>query len=428
MPVDPYAPTPAPPASDTAAAELDAAVAAALVVRARHLLDAREWADAKQLAVEALMRSATGPSAAEAQDIVRVANARLGIVDPPPAAGPGEAPTDPITDPVPGPPGPPGGGAMTDAPRARGRTVLTGYAGATGAMLGLGLGGAAGSDGGEAAGAILGGLAGGGLGYWLGGKRHTSVATARTFGVGATWGAITFAFMTDAVGGSNVSTTHHDVFLGAGLGTGLGAAAGLWLARRHPLTTADATIVDSFGGFGVAGGLAIGELMQPYATEAYSLNAALGAAGGALVGLWVASNHDISTRRMLRVDGAAAIGAAAPWLLYAAIQSSDSTADERICGLLSAGGLVAGAYLGFRFTRKLDRQPVAPTAPALEVGALGIRPASTPLAPSTGRGMIVDLARDLVAAYSLRARKMNAPPSGRLSNSPSPTRASWPRS
>ena len=70
-------------------------------------------------------------------------------------------------------------------------------------------------------------VGGGGLGYWLGGKRHTSVATARTFGVGATWGAITFAFMTDAVGGSNVSTTHHDVFLGAGLGTGLGAAAGL---------------------------------------------------------------------------------------------------------------------------------------------------------------------------------------------------------
>ncbi|MCE9573646.1 MAG: hypothetical protein K8W52_10860, partial [Deltaproteobacteria bacterium] len=364
----------------------------ALVARAHHLLDVREWADAKQLAVEALMRSPGGPSAADAQEIIRIANQRLGIVDPPPPTPGNPAPTDPITDPV-GPIPPPATGPVDAAPHARGRVVLTGYGAASGAVIGLGFGGAAGSNGGEAAGAIIGGLAGGALGYWVGGKRHTSVASARTFGVGATWGGIALAFMADAVGGSNQPTTHHDVFIGAALGTGIGAAGGLWLARTHPLTADGATIVDSFGGLGVAGGLAIGELMQPYATEAYSLNAALGAAGGALVGLYVASNHTISSRRMARVDGIAALGGAAPWLLYAAIQTKSSTADERICGLLSAGGLVAGLWLGFRVTRKLDQPRVAPTAPTVEVGALGIRPASTPLAPSVGRGMIVDLAR-----------------------------------
>jgi hypothetical protein len=402
-PVDPYGPA-APPAApperpdDTAAAEVDQAVAAALVVRARHLLDVHAWADAKQLAVEALVRTPDGPAAVDAQEIVRIANQRLGIVEPtgPSPTGPAGTPIDPdhVTppvDPVPVPLPPIG---PTDQPaRPRGRIVLTSYAAATGAVVGLGFGGAASSNGGEVAGALIGGLAGGGLGYWLGGRYHSSVGAARTFGIGATWGGIALAFMTDAIGGSNTPTSHHDVFLGAGLGAGLGGLAGIALARSKPLSADGATLVDSFGGMGVIGGLAIGELMQPYATEAYSLNAALGAAGGALFGMWVAANHDISSRRMARVDAAAAIGASAPWLLYAAVRSDSTTADERVFGLVSAAGLVAGMYLGFRFTRKLDQHPVVAGGRTFEIGALGMRPATTPLAPSAGRGLIVDLAR-----------------------------------
>ena len=52
--------------------------------------------------------------------------------------------------------------------------------------------------------------------------------------------------------------------------------------------------------------------------------------------------------------GLSALGGAVPFLLYAAIHDSHSRVDERVVGLLSTGGLVGGAYLGFRITRGMD--------------------------------------------------------------------------
>jgi hypothetical protein len=247
----------------------------------------------------------------------------------------------------------------------------------------------------DTAGAVIGGLAGGAASYWLGAKYDLSLADARTIGAGATWGAVEFGLLTDAFGGTNEKTTHDEVFVGASIGMTLGALGSIAYASNHGLSAGDVTMVDSLAGMGVVGGLTIGELMQPYASEAYSLNAAIGAAGGLVVGLWLAPDHEVSTSRMLRIDGAAAIGAGAPWLLYAAIQDSSTTGDERVFGLLSTAGLVTGAYLGWRWTRDDDAKPALAKKQQdrLEIGALGVRPATTSLAPTTGRGVVVDLLR-----------------------------------
>src|SRR3569623_637336 len=102
QPVDPYAPspgpakapptpapTPAPPApapgpgdgapqpADAPAAQdpvLSEQVATALVARAQELLEAKIWIDAKQLAVEALVKSPHGPSSAHTKAIIKQTN------------------------------------------------------------------------------------------------------------------------------------------------------------------------------------------------------------------------------------------------------------------------------------------------------------------------------------------------------------------
>ena len=105
---------------------------------------------------------------------------------------------------------------------------------------------------------------------------------------------------------------------------------------------------------------------------------------------------------MLRVAGLAAAGGAAPFLLYAAIQSPTTTADERVTGLLSTGGLIVGAWLGFYLTRGMDegldtpdgkRKPPDDAPVALVgrdssgrwgLGGLGIAPLSPKLSPQRG--------------------------------------------
>ena len=144
-------------------------------------------------------------------------------------------------------------------------------------------------------------------------------------------------------------------------------------------------------------------LMQPAKGEAYSLNSVLGITGGVVVGYIAAPMTSTTPRRMLRVAGLAAAGGAAPFLLYAAIQSSSTTADERITGLLSTGGLLAGAWLGFWLTRGMDDgldtldgkprkdpddAPVALVGRSSSgrwgLGGLGISPLSPALAPQRG--------------------------------------------
>jgi hypothetical protein len=110
---------------------------------------------------------------------------------------------------------------------------------------------------------------------------------------------------------------------------------------------------------------------------------------------------------MLRVAGLAAAGGGIPFLLYAGIHDPSSTADERIVGLLSTVGILAGAYIGFRLTRDMDvdldvkegtekAQPVDDAPPAVlgrssdgrwGLGMLGVAPLSRDLAPQPGLAM-----------------------------------------
>jgi hypothetical protein len=147
--------------------------------------------------------------------------------------------------------------------------------------------------------------------------------------------------------------------------------------------------------------------MQPAESEAYSLNAVFGIAGGIAAGLVLAPQTNTTPRRMLRVAGLAALGGGAPFLLYAAIRDPGTSADERITGLLSTGGLVLGAVLGFRLTRGMDdgldtpdgkpRKEAIDDAPIALVGrssvgrwglgGLGIQPLSRALAPQHGMAL-----------------------------------------
>jgi hypothetical protein len=185
---------------------------------------------------------------------------------------------------------------------------------------------------------------------------------------------------------------------------GLGAYS---MTRTQNLTRGDVALVDTLAGIGAAGGFAIGMVMQPAETEAYSLNSVLGIAGGVALGVIFAPMTSTTPRRMVRVAGFAAIGGAAPFLLYAGIHSASSTADERATGLLSAAGLVGGAWLGFRLTRgmdegldtldgkpgKADDAPLALVGRSSDgrwgVGGLGLSPLSPALAPQ--RGMALQL-------------------------------------
>jgi hypothetical protein len=405
QPVDPYgAPPPAapvPPADDPVLAEH---VAQALVARAQELYDGKQYADARELANEAIAKSPTGAAAQQAKQLLASVDHALGLSAPrSPAATelpvdltPITDPTAPTTTPIPTTPEAPSAGHAALAAR-----VHVGlYGGVVGAMLGSLFS----SDGGEqAGGAVAGGLALAGVGGWLGprlvGRLHWSEAQIRTAGAGTVWGGVIGGLFADAVDVDG--TTGRSVLVGASIGSTLLGLAGAGLAKRDKLTRGDVALMDTFAGMGAAGGLTLGMLMQPAEGEAYSVNAILGTAGGLLVGAIAAPQTNTTPRRMLRVAGLSAAGGAVPFLLYAAIHDPTSTGDERAVGALSTVGLVAGAYLGFRLTRGMDAglDVHADTAakddapPAVvgrgsdgrwTLGGLALQPLSTALAPQPG--------------------------------------------
>ncbi len=300
-PRDPYDDAPAAPAAGDP--EVDDAVAEALLGRARVLTGEGAHADAKQLVVEAVVRSPQGPSAAAARALLAELNARLGISDaPPPSPPPDFAPVEvappPVERDVPWTPAP--------APRTTG---FVKYAG------------------GIVAGAIAGGL---------------------------------FADVVTGLGG----TTPGDVFGGMVLG-GLGGGLAAHVLGAPELTAGDHALIDSMAAWGLVGGLTLGLAIDPPEGEAYSLNGVLGIGGGYLVGHVAARRTDITPRRMVRVNGLALVGAAAPWILYGLSSDDSTSADEQTFGFLSAAGLVAGVYLGFRWTRGMTGDPgTADAAPA----------------------------------------------------------------
>jgi len=361
---------------------LDEQIAEQLVTRAGELLDAKLWVDAKQLAVEALVQSPKGNAAERARYIIRTVNLQLGIKDdlppaqPPPQTRPPE-PDVKITDdtqPQPQPLPPPAEGVT----HHDGSTAATIHGAIYGGMLGALIGTAIDSDHPADAGvpgALLGGIGGALIGDRIG--RKFDEAQVRTVGSGTLWGGVAGMFFAEAVMGANGGeVTAPGIFLGGSIGATVAGAGGVALASKKKLTRGDVALVDTFAGMGAVGGLTIGMLMQPAQNEAYSVNAVLGTAAGVVVGLVAAPQTNTTPRRMLRVAGLAAAGGALPFLLYAGINDSSSSADERVTGLLSSAGLVAGAWLGFYLTRHMDEgldvpdgeQPKKDDAPPSVVG------------------------------------------------------------
>lgn len=399
-PLDPYAP---PPGQDAVLAER---VAEALVARAQDLLDGRVFLDAKQLAVEALVKSPRGAAAEHARAIIHTVNRELGIPEdsprPEPAApAPGEdVDTSPIVDPTVSPApvaAPPEGGWPT---RRIAATVHGGlYAGLLGTMIGSLF-----SEDNPAAGAVPVGIAfgvAGGVALPFAMKRlDWTEAQLRTVGSATVWGGLVGGLFGDVA--KLDGTSAREVLVAATIGSTVAGLGGYVLARDRKFTRGDVALIDTFAGMGAAGGLALGMLMQPAESEAYSLNAVLGVAGGVLTGYIAAPMTNTTQRRMLRVAGLAAAGGAAPFLLYAAIRTRTSNADERVVGALATAGLVAGAWLGFRLTRGMDEGLDVPDGrPARDddaplalvgrsssgrwgLGGVAIAPLSPELAPQRG--------------------------------------------
>jgi len=414
QPTDPYGPPPTPPGATPPGATPPGAtpgsddavlaeqIALDLVMRAQQLFDARVFVDAKQLAVEALVKSPKGAAAEHARFLIKLVNKQLGIADSPDPTQPGAPvdptavpdPTQPVVPPVlPPQPEVPGANAARNAARVHGGL----YAGLIGATIGSFF-----SEKTPAGGAIPLGIVAGAAGGWylprLIEKRSWSESQIRTAGTGSVWGGVIGGLFADAVKIDSTRATH--VLVGASIGSTVGLLGGAALARTNRLTRGDVALVDTLAGVGAVGGLTMGMLMQPAEGEAYSVNAILGTVGGVLVGFIAGPQTNTTQRRMLRVAGLAAAGGAAPFLLYAAIYDRSSHGDERTVGALSSIGLVAGLYIGFRMTSNLDvdldvhARPATEDAPAAVVGrhsdgrwslgALTFAPLSPQLAPQPG--------------------------------------------
>jgi len=388
---------------------LNEQVAEQLVARAQELLDAKIYVDAKQLAVEAVVKSPKGTAAERARYIIKLVNAQLGIKDDPPPTPPSEVkaveatpdtapisdPTafDPSRDPVP---------QQHEPEGSDGRTAATVHGAFYGGLLGATIGAYIGQDHAASVAVPVGiatGVGGGLLARTLVRKYDWDDAQVRTTGSMNLWGGVIGGLFGDAVSGAGAgSPSGKGVMLGASIGSTVGLVAGGALAKNHRMTSGDVALVDTLAGIGTVGGLTMGMLMQPAQPEAYAVNSLVGAAGGIIAGVVAGPNTNTTPRRMLRVAGLAVAGGALPFLLYAGIRDSGTDNDEQVVGLLSSAGLVGGAYLGFRLTRGMDagldvhapRVDDAPPAALARnsdgswtVGGLGMTPLSSKLSRGT---------------------------------------------
>jgi hypothetical protein len=436
QPSDPYAPSPAPapaprpptptpvpvaPTPDPAPSApgqvrtddlaLAEQVALALVHRAQELYDARVFVDAKQLAVEAMVRSPKGQAAEQARFLIKRINQELGISDeseqkpevkPPPEPVPDLTPIeDPAEkhrkDKIEAPP---------ERPDRPSRLTAGVHAGLYFGLLGSTIGAFFDDDtpaGGAVPVGIVAGLAAGLYAPRVFNRLKWNDAQIRTMGSISSWGGVVGGFFADSVKTSDTSA--RQVLVGSTIGATVGAVGGALIARRNNFTTGDIALVDTLAGMGAIGGLTIGMLMQPAEGEAYSVNSIIGTIGGTLIGMVAAPQTNTTPRRMLRVAGWSAAGGAIPFLLYAGLYDKSSTADERVTGFLSSAGLLAGAWIGFRLTRKMDLdKDVLPSKKQLRddaplallnrhsdgrwtPGALSLQPLSQTLAPQRGMSL-----------------------------------------
>ncbi len=364
QPLDPYAPPPDPAAVDPAAAadvELDESVAVALLDRARVLKSEGAYADAKQLVIEAMQRRPSGPTHDAATRLLEALNRQLGIGERPvPVPDPIAPPADvrpPVLDELDPPPPPP-------ARSTSGATALAIYGATAGAALALGLYGV--DDAGPAIGlAAAGAVTGGLLGRYAAHRKGYDRAAAHAIGSGVVWGAIAGGLFADVVSGLE-ATTASDVAVGVGLGA-VGGGLVASLLRTPELTVGDAALIDSVAGWGTTAAIALAFAIAPAETEAYTLNGTLGAAGGYVIGHVAARGREVSAGRLAKVNGIAAVGAAAPWLLYALVADDGVDDDEQAFGWLSMAGLGAGIYFGFRWTTEPASPSTVDDAPAAVV-------------------------------------------------------------
>ena len=413
-PAPPPSPSPgAGSASDPTGADpvLSEQIAEQLVSRAQELFDARIFVDAKQLAVEALVKSPKGNAADRARYIIKLVNQQLGIKDDPPPTPPSEMPPDlsPIVDPTapidPAKDPPP----VYDTEVHDGRTAGMIHGALFGGTIGATIGAFIGQDNPASVAVPVGiatGLGAGLLAPRVVRKLEWDEAQVRTAGSISLWGGVIGGLFGGAVTGEGEgSPSAKGVMLGASIGSTAGLFAGGVMARNRKLTRGDVALVDTLAGIGAVGGLTMGMLMQPAQPEAYAVNSILGASAGIVIGVVAAPNTNTTPRRMLRVAGLAAAGGALPFLLYAGIYNPDTDGDEQLVGFLSSAGLVTGAYLGFRLTRGMDagldvhsrRVDDAPAAALARnsdgswtVGGLAVQPLSRQLA-SGQHGMTFSL-------------------------------------
>ena len=400
-PLDPYAAAPGGATQDPMLAER---IAASLVARAQELLETRVFLDAKQLAVESLVQSPRGASSEQARAIIHAVNLQLGIPEDAPRPAPAaddDHDLAPIQDPT-------AATAPTGSPPETGtssRRVAGSVHGALyGGLLGTTLGALL-SDDEPAKAAVPFGLAVGVVGALamprLSDKLGWDERQIRTVGAASVWGGAIGGLIGDLA--DTNTTSAREVLVAASVGSTLAGLGGYAFSRTSTLTRGDVALVDTLAGIGAVGGLTLGMVMQPAQSDAYSLNAVFGIAGGVVAGMWLAPKLDATPRRMTRVAGLAAAGGAVPFLLYAAINDPGTNADERITGVLSTGGLVIGAILGFRITRGMDEgldtldgkrgadrddAPVAligrSSSGRWAMGSLGLTPLSRALAPQHG--------------------------------------------
>ena len=377
QPVDPYGepPTEAPPPPTDPADDIDDQVAQALYARGQQLLQRGDAASAKLLFIESLERSPKGTRSSDALRYLRVANKKLGLknlddgrpgapVDPYGGAT-GEAPIDPYD---PGQGGGDGGDVSQQVDQrtsAAGRRVVMAFSAGAGLIAGLAIAGPESettNDFGEttsevSGGAVLAGLlgaaAGFGTAWWLTDRYPVTNGQSAAIASGATWGTIDLAYFGDAVTG--VDSDPNDVWKFAAVGSLIGIGGATWYAARFDPSEEQMLFVNSLGAIGTAGGLLVGVGIQPPESEAYSINALVGSVAGLGVGLALSDAVQVSSRRMLFVDLAAAAGAVVPWaLLYPLIKDDDSENDEQAAGWLSALTLGGGAVTGWLLTRGMD--------------------------------------------------------------------------
>lgn len=361
QPVDPYAPLdPAKPAAPATTADgkdlaIAEAVASALVARARELIAADRWADAQQLLGEAVIESPEGLAATEARRLLEEVKRHLGMTDPG-SGGPAD-PYGDIGDPI--------GDPYVDPNQQRFDPELPPVPATT-------------ADGGRKF-------------FW-----HTAVM-----------GAFVGGFLGDAATADTNLDEFDDessgpIVAGVLIGTLAGAGVGATFRKNKWLTRADVFTVDSFTAMGLVASLEFTAMLDPVFSEAYSQSGIFGIVGGAITGLVMAKRHDYSVKRMTRVDLFAAGGAALPWLIYAAADGDSD--DAQVAGFFSLGGLIGGAWLGFRTTRKMDEPRPSTIADApggfvqrdsdgtWHAGGLSLRPVGyRELGPTLGTGGVLDV-------------------------------------